>query len=73
MPRSRYYPMRCPVSVILDQARVTWMRRWSDARQRAHALTLALVLSVLAIVASASDQNPRLLLARAEDMQAHCD
>ena len=66
------YPMRCPVWV-------SWIKRESqcdkalvNARQRAHALTLALVLSVACDRGVSVRSEPALLLARAEDMQAHC-
>ena len=57
---------------LLDQARIRCDEALSNARQRAHALTLALVLSRACDRDVRVRSEPALLLARAEDLQAHC-
>jgi tetratricopeptide (TPR) repeat protein len=57
---------------FLDQARVRCDEALIGARRRAHALTLALVLQIACGCDDRVQSEPALLLARAEDMQAHC-
>ena len=57
---------------FLDQARVQWDEALMGARRRAHALTLALALQIACGCDDRVQSEPALLLARAEDLQAHC-
>jgi tetratricopeptide (TPR) repeat protein len=57
---------------LLDQARVQCDKALVTARQRAHALTLALVFSFACDRGVSVRSEPALLLARADDMKAHC-
>ena len=57
---------------LLDQARVQCDKALVSARQRAHALTLALVFAFACDRGVSVRSEPALLLACADDMQAHC-
>ena len=57
---------------LLDQAMVQCDKALANAQQRAHALTLAAVLSLACDRGISVRSEPALLLARAEDLQAHC-
>jgi tetratricopeptide (TPR) repeat protein len=57
---------------LLDQAQSRRDEALVTARQRRHALTLALTLTVACNQRTSSGLEPALLLAQAEDLQAHC-
>jgi predicted ATPase len=66
--------LSCALSCLghLDQSRLRRDEALVKARQRAHANTLALVLSMAWFHDASVQSEPALLLERAEELQAHC-